>query len=160
MKYLVRNDAGKEQEYPTRDELVIGYNQRSILAGWAARSQDEPEWTTVGHILHLDAPVVDTPQSRVQRDASTSLWVLFALPFVFMLGIPIGFIMENSKPGWLTAAKLLLVFGWFSSTSMFGLYKGIQAARCGIRKGIIGAVVNGLIVLMFLVLAVTAFFTG
>ena len=140
--------------------MVIAYNQRSVPAAWAARSEGEPEWTTVGHLLNLDASVVDTPESRAQRDASTSLWVLFALPFVFMLGIPIGFIMEDSKPGWLTAAKLLLVFGWFSSTSIFGLYKGIRAARCGIRKGIIGAVVNGLIVLVYLVLAVTVFFTG
>jgi hypothetical protein len=160
MKYLVRNDDGKEQKYETRDDLVLAYNQRFLSAGWAARSEDEQEWTTVGHILNPAAPVVDTPESRARQDASTSLWILFALPLVFISGIPVGFLMEDSKPGWLTAAKLLLVFGWFSSTSVFGLYKGIRAARFGIRKGIIGAVINGLIVLALFVLVVDVFFNG
>jgi hypothetical protein len=112
----------------------------------------------VGQILNPAAPLVDTPESRAQKDASTSLWILFALPFVFMFGFPLGFILEDSKPGWLTAAKLALVFGWFSSASIFGLYKGIRAARFGIRKGIIGAVINGMIVLAFFVLALDFFF--
>ena len=73
-----------------------------------------------------------------------------------MLGIPLGFILEDQKPSLLTAAKVLLVFGWFSSSSIFGLYKGIRAARFGIRKGIIGTVLNGLIVLALLSLAVAA----
>ena len=160
MKYLVRNEDGVEQKYATRDDLVIAYNQRLLSAGWAAWSEDEQKWTTVGQLLNLNSPVVDTPESRAQREASTSLWILFALPLVFILGIPIGFLMEDAKPGWLTAAKLLLVFGWFSSTSIFGLYKGIRAARFGIRKGIIGAVINGLIVLTLFALAVDVFFNG
>jgi len=152
MKYLVRNEDGVEQKYATRDDLVIAYNQRLLSAGWAAWSEDEQKWTTVGQLLNLNSPVVDTPESRAQREASTSLWILFALPLVFILGIPIGFLMED--------AKLLLVFGWFSSTSIFGLYKGIRAARFGIRKGIIGAVINGLIVLTLFALAVDVFFNG
>jgi hypothetical protein len=160
MKFLVRNDEGVEQQYATRDALVIAYNQRSVPAGWAARSESEQEWTTVGHLLNLDAPAVETPESRARRDASTSLWVLFALPVVFLSGIPIGFLMEDSKPSWGTAAKLLLVFSWFASTSIFGLYKGIRAARIGVRKGIIGAVINGLIVLTLFALILSVFFKG
>ena len=160
MKYLVCNDDGVEQEYATRDALVIAYNQRWVQAGWTARSEGESEWTTVGHFLGLDAPAADTPESRARRDASTSLWILFALPFVFLFGFPLGFILEDAKPSLLTTGKLLLVFGWFSSTSIFGLYKGIRAARFGIRKGIIGVVVNGLIVLAFVVLLVMSFLSG
>jgi hypothetical protein len=160
MKYSVRKDDGVEQEYKSRDDFVIAYNQRIISGAWAARTEAEEQWRTVADVLGLSATAANTPESHAQQDASTSLWILFALPFVFMLGFPLGFILEDSKPGWLTAAKLALVFGWFSSTSIFGLYKGIRAARFGIRKGIIGAVINGLIVLTFFVLAVICFFTG
>ncbi len=55
MKYLVRNDGGVEQEYATREDLVIAYNQKSVSPSSAARAEAESEWTTVGDILNLYA---------------------------------------------------------------------------------------------------------
>jgi hypothetical protein len=103
---------------------------------------------------------VETPEARAQRDASSSLWILLALPLVFISGIPVGFLMEDIKPGWGTAVRLLIVFGWFASTSIWGLCKSIRAARFGIFRARIGVVLNGVVVLGLLVLLTGVFFGG
>jgi hypothetical protein len=155
MKYVVRIDGGVEQTFSTREALVVAYNQGNISGNWAARAEEGEQWQTVASVLNLNAPVFDTPESRAERDASASLWILVALPFVCMLAVPLGFILlEDAGHGWFGNLRYAAFFCWLASTSIFGLYKGIRAARFGIRKGIVGAVVNGLIILGVCALAV------